>query len=86
MVAACYGGMQFHIGGRCGLKVALGCGWRHRVCGECNCRLLDALELCYYWGMQLRIARRAGLQVVVPRFWGNGALLDALQWWAEGCA
>ena len=27
-----------------GLKVAVGCRWWHRVFGECNCRLVDALS------------------------------------------
>ena len=48
----------------------MGCEWWRCVIGECNCRLLDALEwwsqgghgwqmvaLCY-WKMQLQIARR----------------------------
>ena len=51
----------------------MGCKWWRRVIGECNCKLLDALQ---WWAQGGN-----GLRVVVPSYWGmNCRLLDALQW------
>ena len=45
------------------MKVALGCEWRRRVIGECNCRLPDALSWWAQGGSGLRVVTPCYLEI-----------------------